>query len=177
MATAHTKPDFAVQPTKGSTRSIEHIPAFWNPNRQSIRFADDSFMTKVKEFDEGKDDLRITWNPINERWQVFYRNVKLVHPICSGWTLLFIHSDHNGGFLPLDERVFARLWSCSARKNGPGKAYFERIEHEMERDKEKFDKQWSADTMDAALPSYDHAQIQISMRGKSNGSKFADFHA
>ena len=148
---------------------------FWNPNRVGIILAPDWFRRKLKETLEG--DLEITWNPINERWQVWERAGNIQHPVCHGWRLLFVHNGPAGEHLPLDERVFARLWSCSAEKNGGGRKYFDRIVAEMDRDKERFDKQWSQDTIDAAMPSFEHSKIQVSGFGHSNGSKFADYHA
>lgn len=169
--------DFRIAPQKGKARPIEEIPQFWNPNRGSIRMAPSWFMQRVNEVDGHRGDIAVTWNSYTERWQVFYRSPRVQHPICSGWTLLFIQQGPSGEYWPLDERLLARLESCSAKANGSGLKYFDRIVAEMKRDEEKFDKQWRTDTIDAAMPSYDHAQIQVAMRGKSNGSKFSTYHA
>jgi len=122
-------------------------------------------------------ELEITWNPINQRWQVWSRSYHINHPVCHGWRLLFIHNGPSGEYLPLDERVYARLYASSAQIHGSGKAYFDRIVSEMEREKSKREAQNHQDLMDAAMPSFEHSQIQVSGCGKSSGSKFANYHA
>src|SRR3990167_3687430 len=69
-------------------------PWYWNPNELSIQFAPEWFRKPLKR--EMGDELEITWNPINERWQVWSRSPRINHPICQGWRLLFIHNGPNG---------------------------------------------------------------------------------
>lgn len=154
--------------------SPEMNPWFWNPGRFGVQFADDSFRKRLKE--EMGNELDITWNPINQRWQVWSQSGQINHKICQGWKLLFIHNGPNAEYLPLDERVFARLYHASVMAHGSGKAYFERIVREMERDKERKDKQYTQDTIDIAMPSFEHSQIKVGY-GPSNGSKFSTYHA
>jgi hypothetical protein len=96
--------------------------------------------------------------------------------VCQGWKLLFVHNGPNGEYLPLDERVFARLYSASAAAHGSGKAYFQRIVDEMERDKARTDKQNLQDSIDIAMESFDHSRIKVGY-GPSSGSKFSKYHA
>jgi hypothetical protein len=137
--------------------------------------APDYFRDSFKS--EMGDELEITWNPIDERWQVWMRSPKFVHPLCQGWKLLFIHNGPDGEYLPLDERLKARLYSASAAKHGDAKKYFDRIESEYWRDKDKKDKRLTQEAIDQAMPFWDHSQIKVAMRGKSNGSKFSTYHA
>lgn len=153
----------------------EHNIWYWNPNRAGVRTAPASFMERFQA--EMGDELEITWNPINERWQVFMRAPRLQHPICQGWKLLFIHNGPSGEYLPLDERVYARLYAASARANGNGKEYFARIVSEMERDQKKREEKSLQDSIDIAMESFDHAQIKVSQYGPSSGSKFSTYHA
>lgn len=170
------KPDFGTNVNRPTfVPGPEHNIWYWNPNRQSIRFAPEEFRARLKR--EMGEELDICWNPITERWQVWTKMARVQHPVCHGWRLLFVHQGPDGEYWPLDERLQARLYSCSAQVNGSGKQYFDRIVAEMARDKEKREKQHTQDTIDAAMPSFDHSKIQISMRGKSNGSKFADYLA
>ena len=123
------------------------------------------------------EELEVTWNPINQRWQVWARSPRLIHRICQGWRLLFIHSGPAGEHLPLDERVFARLYHASADKHGSAKAYFDRICREYERDREKQAKRDLDDQIDMSMPFFEHSQIKVSGFGKSSGSKFSTYHA
>lgn len=148
-------------------------PWFWNPNLPGVRTAPPSF--KERLWREVGDDVEITWNPIRERWMVWERAPRIQHPICRGWKLLFLHEGPDKEYLPLDERVFARLFYASVMVQGSGREYFNRIVAEMERDREKAKEQALQDTIDEAMPFFDHSQISVSMRGHSNGSKFATY--
>lgn len=148
----------------------ETIPAYWNPNRQSIRLAPEDFRKKLRAIDP---ELECTWNPIEERWLIFQRAPRMQHPLCSGWMLLFVVKNADGSYAPLDQRVFARLYAGSARAWGSAKEYFNRIEAEMQRDRESFERANRQDTIDQAMPYYDHSQI----KNIGKGSKFSTYHA
>lgn len=152
----------------------EFNPWYWNPGRFGVKLAPPAFRKRLKE--EMGEELEVTWNPINERWQVWSATPTVNHKICSGWKLLFIHNGPGGEHLPLDERLFARLYHASARVHGSGKAYFERIVSEMDRDKERRARQHRQDTIDLAMPSWEHSQIKVGY-GPSNGSKFSTYHS
>ena len=153
----------------------EYNPWFWNPSRVDARFAPDEFRKRLKR--EMGSELEVTWNPINQRWQIWSQSPRTQSPICQGWRLLFIHNGPSGEHLPLDERVFARLYHASVMAHGSGKAYFERIVQEMDRDRARKDKAQHQDLLDRAMPSFEHSKIQVSGAGKSNGSKFSTYHA
>lgn len=150
-------------------------PWFWNPNNPTVVFGPDDFRKRLKR--EMGSELEVTWTPIQERWLVWARTPRIQNPICQGWRLLFIHQGPSGEHLQLDERVFARLYHASAMKHGSAKQYFDRLVAEMERDKAKRAEKYRQDTIDAAMPSFDHAQIQVSGFGKSSGSKFSTYHS
>jgi hypothetical protein len=156
------------------TLGPEFNPWFWHPNRPGIKTAPEWFKDKLVAVGE---ELAVTWNPINERWQVFTRSPRLSHPVCQGWKLLFIHNGPSGEYLPLDERVFARLYAASVHEHGSAKAYFERIVNEMERDRIKQDASSLQDSIDIAMESFDHSRIKVSGFGPSSGSKFSRYHA
>ncbi len=149
----------------------EHNPWFWHPFNPYITFAPAEFRKRLKH--EMGEELEITWNPLTERWQVWERSTKINHPICQGWRLLFIHNGPSGEHLPLDERVFARLFAASARANGNGKEYFARIVSEMDRDRERREAQNRQNTIDQAMPYFEHSQI----KNIGKGSKFATYHS
>jgi hypothetical protein len=152
----------------------EHNPWFWNPARGSVKTAPPSFRSKLAQ---DHPTIEVTWNPIEERWQVFDRCARVNHPICQGWRLLFIHRDVDGGYLPLDERLFARLYHASADAHGSAQKYFERVASEMIRDREKEEQKSLDDSIQHAMESFNHSQISVAMRGKSSGSKFSTYHA
>lgn len=91
--------------------------------------------------------------------------------------MLFIHQDEAGDYLPLDERVYARLYGCSVMANGSAKAYLARVIDEMEHDREAAARKADADHVDECMPFFDHSQISVSQFGPSNGSKFSTYHS
>ena len=143
-------------------------PWFWNPNRLGVKGPQKEFQAKLESLDP---NLSTTWNPIMEKWMLWVRAPRLRSPLCQGWRLLFIHHDGQGGYLPLDERFLARLYSIDASRVGNAKQYFDRITREAERDKERADKQWQQDTIDAAMPSWEYSQI----KNIGKGSKFSEY--
>ena len=155
----------------------EHSLWYWNPNRVGAGEAPAWFRAKLSEVDpDGMVDFR--WNPIVERWVAFYRNWKVAQPVCMGWQVLFkVEDPVDGTYMPLDERSLATLYNASARRWGNGRDYFLAIEREMERDKDRREKAQTQEAIDRAMPTYDHSQISVSMRGKSNGSKFSTYHS
>jgi hypothetical protein len=154
----------------------EANPWYWNPNRVGVRTAPPSFMERLHS--ELGSELEVTWNPIRERWQVFSRAPKVTHPICSGWRLLFIHEGPDKEYLPLDERVFARLYFSSVMAHGSARQYFDRMQREAERDKERAEQAEFQDTMDRAMEyGWDFSRIKVSGCGQSSGSKFSEFHS
>jgi hypothetical protein len=149
----------------------EYNPWYWNPNRIGVQFADKAFTKKLKELGS---ELEVTFNPITEKWQVWSRFPKLNHPICQGWRLLFVHKDAEGHYLPLDERLIARLVYASVLTHGSAREYFNRVQGEYERDRARQKAQTLADTLDIATPHYDFSQIKVGY-GPSNGSKFSTY--
>jgi hypothetical protein len=163
---------FSVPVVKHDKVGPEQMPHFWYPGLAGIRTAPESFKDELERFDP---TLRVTWNPIIERWQVWMPAPGIKFRLCPGWRLLFIHSGPSGEYLPLDDRLFARLYYASAAKWGSGKQYFDRLAAEMERDRERTEKQARQDTHDAGMDVWKSTQISVAMRGKSNGSKFSDY--
>lgn len=166
---------FKQQIAKPKRLGPEFNPWYWHPFRPDAQLAPDSFMKRFKA--EMGQELEITWNPINQRWQVWSRAPRMQNPICQGWRLLFIHNGPSGEYLPLDERIYARLYSCSVQAHGSAKAYFDRICNEMERDRERQTQKDLADQIDMSMPYFEHSQIKVSGFGKSSGSKFSTYHA
>lgn len=167
-------PNFRVAPARPKPLGPEHSPWFWAPSNPAAQFAPTWFRRKLQEVGQ---ELECTWDPIKHRWLVFMRSPRFQHKLCQGWKLLFMHHDEQRGYLPLDERVFARLYAASAAEHGSAKAYFSRVEAEMQRDAEKRERDHYQTTIDMAMPSWEHSQIKVAMRGKSNGSKFSTYHA
>lgn len=149
---------------------------FWNPNRVGAGEAPAWFKLRLREVDpDGFVDIR--WNPVRQRWVAFYRKPNFQHPLCQGWTLLMKIEGPRGEFMPLDERTLAALYAASGRKWGDGKRYFDAVEREILADKERKEKARTQEAIDVAMPSFEHSQISVAMRGKSSGSKFADYHS
>lgn len=161
---------------KGGKLGPEANPWFWNPNRIGARPAPDWFVAKLREVDPA-GDIDVRWNPITERWAAFHRKPGFAHPVCQGWTLLMKVQYPDGSYMPLDERLLAALFAASARKWGNGREYFLAIERELERERDQREVRQRQEAIDLAMPSFEHSQISVAMRGKSNGSKFSTYHS
>lgn len=140
---------------------------WWNPARVGVRFAPEWFMEKVREIDPA---LRIVWNVYTERWQVWAPSHRINHPVCAGWLLLFPVQYSDGSYCPLDERTLARIYEVSAIHQGTAKQYWDRIQGEIERDKERTRATRDASVRQGAADYYDYMQI----KNIGSGSKFAN---
>jgi hypothetical protein len=159
---------------KGRKQDPETHPWYWNPNRIGAVQAPSWFMAQVEAISA---DLDVRFNPVSRKWGVWARAPKVQHPLCQGWRLLFVNQDTDGSYLPLDERVMARLHLIDMT-NTSARAYFDRISAEFARDKAARERQLSQDTLDLAIErGWDHSRIQVSMRGQSDGSKFSKYHS
>lgn len=154
--------------TRSFVKGPEGNPWYWNPNRVSIKFAPDWFMKQVREIG---DELSITWNPIIERWQVWGRAPRINNPICQGWRLLFVHNDADGGYLPLDETVLARLYACSVLEHGSAKRYFDRVLQEKIREEEERERRFNQESQDRAEDYRQYGQI----KNIGHGSKWSNY--
>lgn len=127
-------------------------------------------MAKVAEIDP---DVRVTWNAYRERWQVWAPKPSLRNPISQGWLFLFPVQYDDGSYAPLDERTLSKLYQVSAQVWGSAKAYFNRIEEEKARDKERYVAKRRDSINKGAGEYFDFTQPKISMCGPSSGSKCA----
>jgi hypothetical protein len=143
----------------------EYSPWFWHPYNVAVRFAPEEFRKRLHAIDTS---LEVTWDPMKERWLVWALAPKVRH----GWRLLFIHWDSQHNYLPLDERVFARIFQVDSAKNG-GKRYFDRIVEEFERDQRKRRAEMRQDAIDRAMPYWEHSQI----KNIGKGNKFSTYFA
>ena len=163
------KQSFGQAVAKPQRLGPEYNPWWWNPSRPEAGRAPRWFADKLEAVDP---TLELTWNKLTQRWQVWARKDRLQNPICRGWQLLFIHQDSDGSYLPLDERLLARLFSASADRWGNAKEYFRSVEREIERRREKQHAASLQDSIDRAMTVFDYSQI----KNIGKGSKFATYH-
>ncbi len=164
-------PQFGMEKARVVVPGPETITWFWHPNRVGMKFAPDDFRKRLKAFDP---ELECVWNGHTERWQIWERDPKFQTKICQGWKLLFPVQTMAHEYMPLDERIFCRLYEASAAKWGNGKQYWGRIEAEMEREKEKAERDRKEDVRSTAGDYFNHTQPSVSMYGPSNGSKMSN---
>jgi hypothetical protein len=146
----------------------EHNPWFWNPRRLHTKRPPESFVRDLKAIDP---KLEVTWNPITCRWQVWTESPKLQHPICQGWRLLFVHQGPSREYLPLDERIFARLYWSSVDAWGSAKSYFDHMQSVMLRDKERQDLK---DAEDGTYRGQEYLEY-TKVKNTGTGSKFSRY--
>lgn len=154
----------------GKALGPEYNPWFWNPANVygSPRVAPSDFTKRLREIGE---ELAVTWNPITSRWQVWARADRVQHKICRGWKLLFVHQDENRQFLPLDERLFARLYSASAMEHGSAKQYFNRVVSQMAADEAARERASVDDSTERGWDLMKYKQI----KNIGSGSKFVNY--
>lgn len=161
-----------VEPKRARPLGPEYNPWYWNPNRIGAVAAPAWFAEQVER--EFGPDIRVVFNPVNERWQVFARSPRSQNPLCAGWRLLFIHNGPSGQRLPLNEILLARLESIDMQKQGGATRYFDRIQAELARDKAIREKDQFQETMDIAMErGWDHSRISTAGRG----NKFTTYHS
>ncbi len=107
---------------------------YWHPQRFGVRLAPERFQDDLHQI---HPDLEAAWSPVHERWIVWARSNLVTHPICAGWSLKFVWQTPTGGYLPLDSRVFADIYSRDFRRYGGAQPYFERLQSEFTRDTQK----------------------------------------
>jgi hypothetical protein len=147
-----------VEVAKPTSLGVESNPWFWNPGLFGIKLAPESFRDKIHAIDR---DLEAAWNPILERWAVFFKTHQVTHPICRGWRLLFFVQDENKQFVPLDERVLAKCWDVSGRKWGSSKQYFDALQRESIRDRELIEKAVSDEDWYLAGEYHDYTRPKV----------------
>jgi hypothetical protein len=163
-------PGFNVPVAKPEKVGPEANPWFWHPDRPQSKVADERFVDDLAKVDP---KLAVSWNPVRGNWQVFTKAPNFSHPICTGWKLLFIHHDGDGGYLPLDNRIMARLYSADLSRWPSAKAYFDQVDSEVRRQKAKQEERLKQEAIDQAMPFWEHSQI----KNIGKGSKFSTYHA
>jgi hypothetical protein len=153
----------------------EHSPYYFNPGRVDRLLAPEDFRRKLHELDPR---LEACWHPVLERWQIWFHSPsEVTNPRMKGWKLIFRVEYPDGSYMPLDERTLAKAWDRSGRKWGSMSRYWDRVESEFWRASHRAHLEHKQIVRDIAGDRYDFAQIKVSMRGKSSGSKFANHHA
>ena len=165
---------FRMAPVRPAIPPPEALDWWWHPNRVGVRGAPDWFRAQLTAFDP---DIQVTWNAYREYWLVWMRSPKFQTPICQGWKLLFRVTTDEGVYRPLDERIFARLFSASDARWGSGRKYFDHIEAEQARDQAKAAANRKGDVGHSAGEYFDYCKIKVSGCGPSSGSKFSTHHA
>ena len=122
-----------------------------------------------KKLEELDDTLAMTKNQYTGDWLIWAKKESLRTKVCWGWMLLFtVHPADLGD----GSAVLARLYSASMKRWGSGKAYFDAITREMERDKEARERASSQDTMDRAMDVFNYSQV----KNIGQGNKFQRYH-
>jgi len=152
---------------------LTSVPLWWfTPDRPESRERrpDRVFQAKI---DQDFPGISITWHPLKKRWQVWARSNRVKTPYCRGWLLLFTLEGPNGEYFPLDERVCVLIWERTARRWKNGREYFDRIESEIQRDRERRAK---ADGEDRDWKARDYWNYTL-IKNIGRGSKFTQHHA
>jgi hypothetical protein len=143
---------------------------FWYPQRLGVKLGPAEFRKRLHEIHDG---LEVTWHPIMERWQVWYKMPRVRYHLCPGWFLLFNVETSDGEFIPLDERTLAAVYEQSGKKWGNGLNYWNRIESEHQRQAERAQRDRDDKSDERASEYWDYMKI----KNIGHGSKFANHHS
>jgi hypothetical protein len=138
-------------------KATEQNPWFWGPSNLAVRSAPDWFRPKLVDISR---TLAVTWNPVIERWQVWVESPKTNNIYSRGWRLLFVHHGPDYEYLPLDERLLARVFYADATHYGSAEKYFTRLQNELAHDKAQREAKSLDETQDAALDYWRYGQIK-----------------
>lgn len=149
---------------------------YWHPDRDGVEPCPKDFARELKNFHK---DLAICRSPgqaptQGHPWLMWYRKPSITHWLSPGWILLFAWQTPPPELapLPLDNRVFANLYSISAMEFGSGVAYFDSVVKRMRDDKARVKAHDKSNT-DAQRREYlQHRKISNIGRG----NKFALHH-
>jgi hypothetical protein len=148
---------------------------FFTPASFGVKLAPEQFRRQIKEIDPR---FEVIWHPFNERWVVWaHLPQEIKHPRMKGWKLIMVVQYQEGEYMPLDERTLARAWDRCGRKHNGFKKYWDRIEEEQDRTHDNNLAKRRDEVRYMAGEQWDHQKIQISMHGKSSGSKFSKHHS
>jgi len=153
---------------------------YWHPEREGVEHCPKEFDRPLKLVHPG---LYITRPPsgtpkgdkhaADQRWIVWQRNPSTRHPLCPGWSLLFLWPPRDYEPIPLDNRIFANLAIINPLRYKGGIDYFNRvIAAGMEKDAER---------NEAAQHQYRHDRRKdyieaTKIKNIGKGNKFALFH-
>lgn len=142
----------------------EYNPFYFHPNRPDARFAPERFLKLVKEIEK---DCTVVWNPIKERYGLWYRSPDRPNHISGHWKLVF-WCEWDGEYC-LDNRILAKLWTRVRR--GRGEEYFDALMRESARDSEIADKDHDAELKAAGDEYWEYMKI----KNTGQGNKFTRF--
>lgn len=143
-------------------------PWFWNPGRIGVQLAPEWFRTKLHEIDP---DLECAWDRTHELWQIWVKKPSLQTKVCQGWQLLFPVHDGRRGYVPLDERTLAKVYSISTRAWDSAKKYFDAVERERERAKDQYERAIEEEDKFKAFEYYAHTQPRVGYGKDISASK------
>lgn len=147
---------------------------YWHPDRDGVEPCPKDFATRLAEMHR---DLAICRPPgqapcVSRPWLVWYRKPSITHWLSPGWLLLFAWQTQTLEPLPLDNRVFANLYTISATAFGSASAYFESVVNTLREDKARI-KAKDKDNTDAQKREFMQSR---KIKNIGRGNKFALHH-
>lgn len=157
------------------------LPHYWHPDRDGVEPCPRAFAEQLARISK---DLAICRPPAGapltpRSWAVWYRRDRVKHHLCPGWLLLFIWQERGeiagklaARPLPLDERLFANLYRCSARAFGGSVKYWEHVVATIKAEYEARDKADKVLRDDKKHDYWNYTKI----KNIGSGSRFARHH-
>ena len=151
------------------------MPHYWHPDRVGVQPAPEAVRREIAAI---HPDLRVVKPPAGapmdcKPWIVWYRNPDVKHPLCPGWSLVFVWEFADTKTpKPLDNRLYANIYAVDGRRFGSALKYFNGCVDEISRDRQKAKAQSQALTQSMSNDVEQYRKIKnIGM-----GNKFALHH-
>lgn len=139
---------------------------WWIPGRSRAATPDSDFVKRLKSVDENLD---VGWNPEDRCWEIWYKSGQKQVPWANGWKRLFQVTWSQ----KLDNRVFWVLHERDNTKFGGAVAWFDQVEAERARERERKKAAMEDDSVQMAREYWEYTKIKSS----SHGGKFVRHHA
>jgi hypothetical protein len=166
---------FGVEPKREKPLDQAAMKHYWNPDRYGVEQAPAHVRKEIAKI---HPDLRVVkpaaGAPMDVKpWIVWFRNPDVKHPLCPGWSLVFVWEFFDTKEpKPLDNRLYANIYAVDGRRFGNALKYFNGCVDSVlhERKKAKAQSQELTQKMSADVEEY----RKIKNIGK--GNKFALHH-
>ena len=157
----------------------QYLSREFHPDNEASykRRAPAEFLGKMRLVDPG---LAATWHPVMDLWQIWVRDEQMgtieATQYCKGWRLLFTLRDAaTGGYVDLDDRLFALLYHHDASRFGGAVGYYNELKRRQDIENDAVDKAKWHISQETGRGLYDHMRPSVGYGPHGDGNKVGRF--